>query len=663
MDRRIGQFLVIVISLILTATVFTATFASEPSSPGPDHSGLRSRGKQTIYVDTSAIDARDDLTDQQKTDLKDLILKHLKDNLESAVGEGNADVTNDPAKKAGASRTVDIKNTLGDGAWGDWPYGSKSVNVYLKEFMDDKNVAGSFQTNGDWNISKLGNALGHTSGHEVGHSFSVGHNNNTGNNTNKITKGGNIGADKRATFEWNYDEHTKKVINENWDKPPCASAVDYESKALAMHYGGEPSQTGKPDEFGGLDTLFMFEGALATEFNFGLFGEDTDNGALDGDPDFDFIYKSSMLGDGTDAQMITFIEGAHDYTQFLVEGAEGTEYAGQWFVLDDADLTLDNFGPGPNSVQVADNVLMEWDIDGDSNPDIIVTLDTNAWGDKSNTKNGFTYDYTRPTFSLLDAYNDGIVSLDIVSTGAASGYIATITVTSTIDAPFKINIADSGLPGMVLVNENEEEQDEIISKIPGIEKEPGKYTPATEFPLEPSTPVTLPVNGYCINMEKDTPSKGANFTLSPTSNKIDVNEVSDVHDTLENYTFPDNLTDSDVNKIKQIVYWMSDPANSDKTADDFTKIGYPIEDRYVPYIKDILNKSGQNPEDLVALTGEGKTPEGNESDDDDEKEPSSEEDICFTPGFESLFLIVGILVAIMVAGNKRFNGKRKGKKK
>lgn len=354
--------------------------------------------KKTIYVDTSGIDARADLNATQKTALKNGILADIQANLEMAVGEENVSVTNDPAKEAGASRKVKILNEHNPSyppkrAWGGRTPGSDTAKVYLKNFLDIARPGDPFKTDGKFDMDKLDNAIGHTAGHELGHTFSAGHNNNTSDDINKMTKGGNYGAKEKANNTWVYDNHTDKVISKNWEKAACAAKVDYEVEALIIDYWDEPLLLGESEEFGGLDVLFDFSGPLTSHFYWGFLGPDSDGGVVDGDPEFDFIYKSSMEGLGADAQMITFFEGSHDYTQFLLKGAPGSPYEDQWFMLGEEDLHLSDFVEQPDGDVVARSVLMEWDIDGREGWDVQVMLDANAFGDYSNPYNGFNYEH------------------------------------------------------------------------------------------------------------------------------------------------------------------------------------------------------------------------------------------------------------------------------
>jgi peptide/nickel transport system substrate-binding protein len=367
-----------VICVLILANIFVVTTTTTVhAGPLP---------KQTIYVDTSAIDDRKDLTDLQKAALKGYILGDIKGNFGVKVGSDNVEVTDDKAKKATADRVVDVKagrDPSPKPSWGDWPNGDKSVNVYLGEFMDDPDVADAFKTGGNWDTDKLGKAIGHTSGHEVGHSYSIGHNNKTGADRSKMTKGNNIPATDRANTLFNFDEHRANVLNSNWGKPPCKTAPDYDFKVLVTHYWGEPNLPNKPCEPGALDTLFAFSGSSAWLYDFGFLGEDTDGGLYDGNSRFDFISKSSMFGNDTDAEMITFFTGAQDYSQFVLRRRD----SGQWYILQEQYLTLDDFIANPGGLAVARLVTMFWAEVG-----INISLDTLAYGSSSNSYNGFTYE-------------------------------------------------------------------------------------------------------------------------------------------------------------------------------------------------------------------------------------------------------------------------------
>jgi len=408
----------IVLSLLI---VFTALALVE-------HRSIRVYGaeKQTIYIDTSGIDRRTDLSDQEKNELKTKILNDIKRNFEEAVGAGKVEVTNNQSKKRTAIRKVRILNQFDpdrrNPGYGAWPHGSDIVNVYLKEFMDDPAVKDAFKTSGKWDTTKLANAIGHTCAHELGHSFSVGHNKKKGSDLNKMTKGGLYSANDKATREWHFDEHSKKTIKKNWGKKPCRSATDYEKKALILdYYWSDLSYTYKPEETGSVDVYFTFiYSSLARYFYFGILGFDSDNGTLDGDPRYDFIYKSSMEGLGADAEMLTFFVNAHNYTQFLLLGAPESPYAGTWFPLDEANLELIDLIEQPDGDLVARTVEMKWYIEGPE-PDVVVCLTVD---DSYDAYSGFRYDYPTPVEDIVivavDAsqwvvwqYSNVLVNIDV----------------------------------------------------------------------------------------------------------------------------------------------------------------------------------------------------------------------------------------------------------
>lgn len=424
--KRMRKVSIVMLCVLIFAAVFAVML--------PTTVTVDALTKNTIYVDTSGIDARTDLTAAQKTALKDGILNDIRANLEQAVGEENVEVSNDPAKEAGASRKVKIVNEHNPGyppkrAWGGRVPGSDTAKVYLKNFLDIARPGDPFKTDGNLDMDKLANAIGHTAGHELGHTFSVGHNENTGDDVNKMTKGGNYGANEKANNVWVYDDHTDRLISENWEKAGCAAKVDYEVETLIMHYWDEPLLPGESEEFGGLDVLFHFSGLLASEFYFGFLGPDSDGGFEDGNSEFDFIYKSSMEGLGADAQMLTFFQGSHDYTQFLLKGAPGSSYEDQWFMLDEEDLHLYDFVTQPDGDYVARLVVMEWDVDGILGIDVQVTLDANAFGEYSNPYNGLTYEFPAKVGGIVEfprLEEPGAVTPDSSghNDGAAAGIIA-----------------------------------------------------------------------------------------------------------------------------------------------------------------------------------------------------------------------------------------------
>ncbi|DAC72045.1 MAG TPA: hypothetical protein DSN98_07175 [Thermoplasmata archaeon] len=360
----------------------------------------------TIYVNTTAIDKRNDLNNSQKSALKNRILQHIRNNYNDAVGAGNVTVTDNPAQASSANRSVQIEPGMDpnpEPAWGRWPAGSNKTKVFLGEFMNDSSVNGSFKNpDGTWNTTKLGNAIGHTSGHEVGHSYSIGHNHKTGpkngaDNRSKMTAGGLINESARASANFTFDNHSKDVLRDNWGKPPCVAVADYDLKVIASNFWGEPSNLCKTDEGGTLDVMFIPFTDMPGFFEFGFLGTDTDHGLVDGNPEFDFIYKSSLtMNMDLDAEILSFIGGNHDHTQWLLRGSEISPFPGQWFPLDPAMITLMNPIENPDGKTVYRLVTMMWPEQG-----VHIAFDALSYGADSNPFNGFTYDYapTPPTIT------------------------------------------------------------------------------------------------------------------------------------------------------------------------------------------------------------------------------------------------------------------------
>lgn len=361
---------------IVLMLLFTSTLAATKNS---DISTLKIQreiiesllAKVTIYVNTSAIDARSDLNDTQKTNLKNRIIQHMKDNYEDAVGAENVTITDNKSQAGSADRTVQIQPGKDPDqtkpSWGCWPHESNTTYVYLGEFMNDSKVNGSFKNpDGTWNTTKLGNAIGHTAGHEVGHSYSIGHNHKArpkffaDDNRSKMTVGTNINASERANASYKFDSHSKDVLKENWGKGACDSCADYDNKILFADFWSNPSSIDKDDEYGTFDALLIRITGTPGWYELGFLGIDSDNGAIDGNPDFDFIYKSSLWMNEMDAEYISFLAGHHERTTWLLRGTEISPFPGQWFFLNPENVFLEEWIVQPDGDLVARYVTMMW---------------------------------------------------------------------------------------------------------------------------------------------------------------------------------------------------------------------------------------------------------------------------------------------------------------
>jgi len=399
--KIIGMFVFLTLAVASTLSAVETIDTSEINIP--NESVISSRGSVTIYVNTSAIDARTDLNSTQKTALKNKILQHLRDNYNDAVGSANVTITNDPSQAGSANRTIQIQPGMDperpeNASWGCWPRKSNTTYVYLGEFMNDSSVNGSFKdADGKWNTTKLGNAIGHTAGHEVGHSYSIGHNHkerpkrNANDKRSKMTVGNNLNASERANASFKFDNHSKDVLKKNWEKPPCDATPDYDKKVLISHFWDGPLLPDKPDEGGTLDALFLPEAEMPGWYEFGFLGQDTDNGIIDGNPDFDFVYKSSLTMDDTDAEIISFLRYNHKCTTWLLRGSEQSPYPGEWFRLNPDNVLLEVWIEQPDGDLVARYVNMIWPEQG-----VYITYDSYAFGDESCPYNGFTYELLHP---------------------------------------------------------------------------------------------------------------------------------------------------------------------------------------------------------------------------------------------------------------------------
>ncbi len=370
---------------------------------------LQNRGDPVIiYVDTSGIDRMTRLNATERAQLKSALLAHIWANFNETVGAENVTVTNDSNQEENANRTINIIERTGathwvrpgGGSWiefyyGRWRHGRSEVEVYLRNFV--RRHADDYKDDGVWNITRLANAIGRTAAHEVAHSYCVGHNHRTGENVSKMTDGELVNSTTRGRHEWHFDNHTRDVLRRNWGNPPCDSAVDYDMDALTMNYWGPPTIPEDTCEFASTDAIFSYFGELASLFEFGWLGEDTDDGIYDGNSYFDFIYKSSMsYNPDQDAEMITFLKGHSEQVQFLLRGSLGSPWDGQWFPLDRDNAVLSDFITDPNGKQIARNIAMMWDVDNDGTTDVTVNLDSLSYGSMSNPYNGFTYEQVFP---------------------------------------------------------------------------------------------------------------------------------------------------------------------------------------------------------------------------------------------------------------------------
>jgi hypothetical protein len=205
---------------------------------------------------------------------------------------------------------------------------------------------------------------------------------------------------------------------------------------------------------------------------------------------------------------------------------------------------------------------------------------------------------------LYDAIDSGDVSSTFTSTGAASGHIADLSITSNAGSDITLNLDSSGLYGKVMGNPNAGEQDEVITDTPGVYSGPTSYDSADTVTLAPGESARIPVIGYCLNFDLDTPSPSVGFDLQSTSTKTDINDISNTLDTLYDYQFSGDFSSSSVVDITQIALWTSQPENNDNSLQEYEDRGYGLSNRELDTVHDILDQSGVDTENIEALTGE-----------------------------------------------------------
>lgn len=208
--------------------------------------------------------------------------------------------------------------------------------------------------------------------------------------------------------------------------------------------------------------------------------------------------------------------------------------------------------------------------------------------------------------TISDAINSGDITTTIASTGAASGHIADMRITSAASSEITLDLDNSGLYGMVLENPYAGEQDEVISDTPGVYTSPVSptFNPASSVTLAPGETVKIPVIGYCLNFDLATPTAGIEFTITPTSTKTDINQISTVLDTLETYSFPSGYSTNSIQTVTQLAIWTGQSENINRPLQDYTDRDYEVNDNELSTIRDILNQSGINTDNIATFTGE-----------------------------------------------------------
>ncbi len=214
--------------------------------------------------------------------------------------------------------------------------------------------------------------------------------------------------------------------------------------------------------------------------------------------------------------------------------------------------------------------------------------------------------------TITDAISSGDITTTTASTGWASGHIADMQITSTASSDITLDLDNSGLYGMVLENSDATEQDEVITDTPGVYPSPisTTYTSAGSVTLPPGETVTIPIIGYCLNFDLATPTEGNEFSLTTTSTKTDITQISTVLDTLETYTFPGSYSTSTIQTVTQLAIWTAQPENVNRPLSEYTNRDYIVNDNELSTVRNILDLSGKDTENIATFSTESLTTDG-----------------------------------------------------
>ena len=252
--------------------------------------------------------------------------------------------------------------------------------------------------------------------------------------------------------------------------------------------------------------------------------------------------------------------------------------------------------------------------------------------------------------SIKDAMDSGDITVTFVSKGAASGHIVDLLIESNSNSDITLDLANSGLEGMVLANPDDEEQDEVITETPGTITGGSIFNPKDNVTLEAGKSVIVAVMGYCMNFDLDTPSTSLEYDLSSTSQKSSINEISSVVDTLDTYDFPSGWQSPHIQRVEQMAIWTSQQDNNNVPLSRYSERGYGLDDNDIEIVKDILNRSGKDSSSVAALTGLEK---------EDDEDSSILDEI---PWFVIPLIIVAIILVSIIGGARSMRRKKRKKK-
>jgi hypothetical protein len=184
------------------------------------------------------------------------------------------------------------------------------------------------------------------------------------------------------------------------------------------------------------------------------------------------------------------------------------------------------------------------------------------------------------THSLADAIDQGLVEVQFTATGSASGSAALLQLRRTNAVSLTLSVP----AGMVLLNENEDEQDLVVRRLRGLSEGGRRFQPLNAIVLTDDNVHAYVLEAYCLEARAENPSEGASLTFGGFV-PGDLQRVLTAVDAV-----PDAV---DYAVVIQAAVWA---LTDDLSAEELDEIGYSMDEADLDLARAIIKAAGLRPE-------------------------------------------------------------------
>ena len=199
--------------------------------------------------------------------------------------------------------------------------------------------------------------------------------------------------------------------------------------------------------------------------------------------------------------------------------------------------------------------------------------------DPTNAQQGPAGAGSETAIALPDAIADRLVEAEFRATGSASGAAVLLRLRRLVAEELTISVPT----GMLLLNEDQEEQDMAVRKLLSEAGEGRRYRPATLIELRNDDEHIYIVEAYCLEAQLDNPTEGNLLTFDGFVG-ADLTAVLEAVDRVRG-------ADDNILAIQAAVWSITD----DLSRAELDRIGYRLSNRDVDVARTLIEVAGLDP--------------------------------------------------------------------